>query len=392
MTKEDILNIISSTSSNEEIAEAIYQISKNPICIEDENYHILCYFPHTKTVDSVFNQAMEVGHWSMETVSYINKALDKSVPHQIINLNNRRRMKFNLIFNSVHLGYATILEQDVPLEEIDIDSIQMFMNFLARELYVLKPHEYTVTEDQLLLDLLEGNYVSRKIFLDHLKHTALNVETRYRMVVISLKEYERSKIDSLDSLLENYIPHVVSIVKDNNVIMLTESLESKEHAEEIERLFFKRKLKGIISTPILDLYHTKEKYQLILHLLNYLSEFLNEYYLYDENDYKHLLYLVENNDKKMLWNYVDNEILDLYYYDTRKGTTLCETLLYYLIYDEKLQQAAKNLYLHKNTVTYRLDKAKEVMNYDLSRPMKNHSLVNSLLMVRYLTEQKIDLH
>ena len=42
------------------------------------------------------------------------------------------------------------------------------------------------------------------------------------------------------------------------------------------------------------------------------------------------------------------------------------------------------MYLHKNTITYRLDKIKEIISDDLNDYQKNYAYINSLIILKYL--------
>lgn len=48
---QKIINIINNSKSNDEIVEALYLYISNPIVVTDNNYHLISFFPKSKTID-----------------------------------------------------------------------------------------------------------------------------------------------------------------------------------------------------------------------------------------------------------------------------------------------------------------------------------------------------
>jgi purine catabolism regulator len=64
-----------------------------------------------------------------------------------------------------------------------------------------------------------------------------------------------------------------------------------------------------------------------------------------------------------------NEILgNLIEYDRTQGTDLVQTLSAYFQHNANLAQTAQALYIHRNTLLYRLERAKEIGKFDLDNP------------------------
>lgn len=380
---EEIINIINESKSNDEVVEAMYSFIKNPIAVTDNNYHLLSFFPHNKSIDTVFNDAVKNGYWPLEVVSIVNDVLDKNVPYQIITINNHRRLMFNIIFNQVHLGYCAILEQDQKLEDINIELCSIFVNFLARELYTIKPHQTKVSESQFLEDALIGAYLNRKVFLDKISTTSIKLGVEYKMALISLKTYKYKSYGDLDIIINNLFPNCIKSVKDDYLVILFLSKNNIDYKSSNEK-FNELHISGVISSPIADLYFLNNKYDILNHLLTYLNSTNNHFKLFFENDYKDLLLLLEIKDENILTNAIKDEILTLDNYDKQNNSDLCNTLYAYLINNKSLLQASNELYLHKNTITYRLEKIKEIIQDDLENNKKNLSFINSLMILNYL--------
>lgn len=88
------------------------------------------------------------------------------------------------------------------------------------------------------------------------------------------------------------------------------------------------------------------------------------------DDYAVYQLLNENVDKSRLTRFFESSIGKLYAYDQENGTQLVETLDNYFAYDGNISEAAKNMYIHRNTYIYRMDKIKSILNTDLKNPQK----------------------
>ncbi|MEA5083926.1 MAG: PucR family transcriptional regulator ligand-binding domain-containing protein [Lachnospiraceae bacterium] len=71
-------------------------------------------------------------------------------------------------------------------------------------------------------------------------------------------------------------------------------------------------------------------------------------------------------DKEVLTEYYKNTILLLHEYDQKSGSDLTNVLRCYLAHDGSVNDTADELYLHRNTVNYKLNKAGEILNMNLS--------------------------
>lgn len=380
---QKIISTINNSKSNDEIVEALYLYINNPIVVTDNNYHLISHFPKSKTIDDLFNYSSLNGYWPLEVVSKVNNLLDKTKPYQIIQINENRRLIFNIMFNKIHLGYCVILEQDTKLENIDLDSSQIFIDFLARELYTIKPHELTLTKTQFISDCIDGVYLNRKVFLDRALASEMNLKQKYRLALLSLKEYKYNSYGDLDFSICDIFPNYVKNIRDDTAIILFPDGFDISY-EDVKQAFVKYHLKGLLSSPISDLFYLNFDYEVLSNLLDYLAKSNKNYVFHKENDYKHMLSFFEIKNIHVLNHCIREEIIELNKYDMNNNTQLCDTLYYYLLNNKSLSKSSKAMYLHKNTITYRLYKIKDIINDNLDDAKNNFSYMNSLIILKYL--------
>lgn len=94
--------------------------------------------------------------------------------------------------------------------------------------------------------------------------------------------------------------------------------------------------------------------------------------------------LMNIEDRDVLQDYYDHTIAPLADYDARHGTDLVPVLDSYLSHNCSLQEVAKELFIHRNTVTYRLNKIHELTHLDLTSEEARLALSMGLLLKKML--------
>ena len=80
--------------------------------------------------------------------------------------------------------------------------------------------------------------------------------------------------------------------------------------------------------------------------------------------------LSENVDRDVLARFCQNSIGPLLEFDRQGGTQLTETLDQYFRHNCSISEAAKAMYIHRNTYIYRLEKIKALLGTDLKKSRK----------------------
>ncbi|MBQ2626515.1 MAG: helix-turn-helix domain-containing protein [Eubacterium sp.] len=83
-------------------------------------------------------------------------------------------------------------------------------------------------------------------------------------------------------------------------------------------------------------------------------------------------------DRNELDRYLSPSIAKLQEYDAKMDTHLTETLHTYLLENGSIKETAKRLYLHRNTVIYRINKVRQITNLDL-----DHARIRFLLLLSF---------
>lgn len=99
-----------------------------------------------------------------------------------------------------------------------------------------------------------------------------------------------------------------------------------------------------------------------------------------------ILFSIE--DKQILIEMYHRLLQPLIDYDQKHHGELEKTLFYYLIYGESQITMAKNLYMHRNTINYRMNKIKELLNCQLDTFEEKVPYMLSYYIKKVLEEKK----
>lgn len=84
--------------------------------------------------------------------------------------------------------------------------------------------------------------------------------------------------------------------------------------------------------------------------------------------------LLESTDPVRLGKFVKERIGSLAEYDKENGTSYMFTLYHYLATGGSLNETSKRLYIHRNSVNYRMDRIKSILGMDIGQALNRYEL------------------
>lgn len=96
----------------------------------------------------------------------------------------------------------------------------------------------------------------------------------------------------------------------------------------------------------------------------------------------------QNLDSQNLVHLCNNEIVSLVTHDKKYGTNLTEVLRTYLRCERNTTEAAKALFIHRNTMLYKIHKIESIINADLDNPVLRERLLFSCWVLDYISRYR----
>lgn len=214
-----------------------------------------------------------------------------------------------------------------------------------------------------------------------------------------LYEIRERVMKKLHSLMRNEISRDYILFSYNNDIVLLINYNSEseivkddiqliqnELIERIERFHFNIGA----GTFITEVQQISESYQQASYVLDFLqaTERKNVIYYYKQLGIMRLLWQINQEELK---EFTTEYLAKLIEYDKGNSTEWLDTLGVYLEEGGSIQQAAKRLYIHPNTMSYRVKRIKEILGIDLQEQEVQLNLLAAYKICKYILEDNLDI-
>ncbi|HZJ68600.1 MAG TPA: PucR family transcriptional regulator ligand-binding domain-containing protein [Candidatus Eisenbacteria bacterium] len=392
-----LVNVMLGGGHLQEIAESIYKsIDKNAVAIKDMVFDNSIIFSEPEVRNYIKNSI------DIETYKYRHnrkQMKNKKRSTQSIDLWGDLpvlRHEIPIYSGNMDYGYLYIWENVKELTLIERGVIESSSSLIALDIYKnLSIFESKSTQsNEFIEELLSGD--SEKItealktahlfdFQHHLSYTVLilslkgllNKKSDYFTddnYMSSLKKKHLSIIHKIKTLCEN---KVISASKDNSIVILFSSKKNENPAELRQKISELNKgiadyfdASGYSEDYVLTVGRTYKQAQDLWKSYQEASRsitathkvFERQVIFYDDLGVFRVLFY--DDLKPELEKIMAEELKILVEYDHKKNTELVNTLQQYFECEGNLAQVAENLFIHYNTVVYRLNRIKEIMDID----------------------------
>ena len=385
---KDIYNIILKSNGLNDLIKGYYYLIDNPIMVFNSDFQLVTYISPFLFEDETWNYTIKNGYLKIDLYKKIRRDLKESDDYKIVtSLSSNRRLIINLKDeNKKIIGIMIILEISTKLEDISEEEIRVFSKLTSKILLNQKFNGDSITLNMFFMSLLNNVYKDKQVYLEKIKELNFDLRKDYYLLIF---DFNHQYNDKNRELVENYFRKLFSKIlvsftyKDGYLVILISKLISNNEIESINDFIFKHHFYMIISFKIKDLYPISTIYKDEVKVLKLLEDSIKDYILYDLNNYLPLLPLISLNNEELL-NFINKNISDIYHYDLEFKTNFLDTLYIYLVTNKSLIETSKRLFVHKNTITYRLEKIKELFGVEYDDYNQNIVYITSILIVYYL--------
>lgn len=395
----------------DEIAKALSYLIKCIVFIEDENFNILAYY-YNIPVEDWFKEIIKAGKLSNEVIEEMEK---KGIINQVktykkpVLLNVNKEMKgYTRILAPIFVkneicGYIDVFKNCIDFDKLDLIAIEQATTVATIE--IMKKQEIMQAEGkakkEFFENLLLGNIIDSTEIKKMLRNYNINLRGDIAIIVINMSYENAIKIEkedfrSITNVLMSYFQqnNFVILRRSEDVILIVGLEEKNDKKDDKVYSLCKILLKNLgnmndITFGISD-YHANiteisegyKEAKRTLELMKVLKNkkekivFYKEIWIYD---------FLLNIDKEKLKKYCDKKLLRVLEYDaTNKGEDLFHTLEVFLDCMGRHNLAAEKLFIHRNTLNYRLNKIREILDCDLNDPFIRMKIEIGLKIINLL--------
>lgn len=397
-----LLNTFVDETDLEEIVDIASKLINNPLIVLDNSYKVLAFSKSRKVEDYQWKQNIKRGYCTYEYIAGFNsiegvKNSPQSNQPFIINCftSPLRRCISKLYLKNLQLGYVISIESNSPFEEMDMGLFTLISNLIAKTVSIKNRLDQNINNkayDSILIDCLDGNFKSKTAFYERMQGTEFNTDSFYKILLIDISRYDN--FDPGNEHLRTFIKKLFfkswSICYKNNIVVLIDIHQKEYNIKEIlerEIDFFKgNKLKIGISDTFSDLYDLSEYYRQATRALH-IAKRINPRELFSNYDgyrFYDLIATAKKHDE--IRSFYCSDFIKILKYDKKHDTQYFETVFQYLQHNRNLSKSAENLHIHKNTVSYRIRKIREIFNIDFDNTYKRFKLYYSYLIAKMVEE------
>jgi len=395
--------------SLDEFADLISQVLKCPITIEDANHRLLAYSTHDERTDparvstiigrrvpeKVINQL-----WKEGTIPAL---LSTREPIRVKNMNDiglNNRVAISIWKQDEVLGFIWAIEIDKRLSDEDFDLLKKAADAAKNKLLQLQTRKNKKEEhsQEFFWKLLTGHLKGEKEIIENFQSLKITPAPSFAVVVFQFRKNITSKEEQLISYLlktSQRLKIMLNTIDCNQLILLVSATNIDEPFHELDHFAqtFIWKMNdryGIMEiTPVYSSIYMD--YQLIgkafgetLAVLSIKEKFPIEtknIYNYQKLGIYQLFELIL--EKRRNEDYENYSLKRLHQYDKKHNSNLVETLEVFLNLDNNINDAAKELNVHANTLNYRLKRITEIGDVNFKDPNQKMIIFLDLKLEKY---------
>ena len=385
-------------SSLQQICDLAYEIMGNPVFISDMAHTILAYTKCVEVDDESWQRHIVRADLERNTiiqsreVSTVHEAsaetkmpvvvTDGQVPYP--------RLIKALVSEGQPVGVMVLTAYLRPLEQEDIQLMELISSFAETR---LNRDRYHVTTDgnaveNYFIQLLEGAQYSREQVDKRMNVLGFSLrECAYVLCICPAQATERAG-ESLRPMLEEFkrLPFSRTFLYNSALVCVYSCGQDisnwETQAPKLTELLRRWELVAGVSRRLNSLERLRDYYRQAQSTLE-LGCRLQREFLYCRYDDLSSFQLFQCVPVERLMRYCHQNIQELGDYDRLHHTELCATLQVYLEQTKSLVRTAEILFIHRNTVRYRINKCMELLGSDLEDGNEIFAFILSLRMLEY---------
>lgn len=367
MNKKELINAFFSDNSVAELTKTASMLFKASVMVTDSSFHIVSY-SGTEKLSLGYKTAVMHGELSVSACRKIEECFSGNLEQTAFFQNGGKNYAAGILNSGgTEVGYA-VFEFDGKPKLPEKEDLLLCCGLLAKQLFLeSRKNGVLSTADEILTDLFDSKFENEQIFNLRVSGTFLSHFSPEKFAIIKLGEKSLCDLNSVkNAVKDGFHASYPFFYKDGLITFI-----HKDH--DIEKLISiceNFSLKAVISVKANSLYEMKNEYKILEKEMEYFSAKQKSFAVYEENFavFSVLSSLTKTNAFK------DPDIQKIYEYDIKNHTDLCLTLYLYLTNNRSRLKTGKKLFIHPNTVSYRLSKIEEELEVDISKPFDFYKL------------------
>jgi sugar diacid utilization regulator len=375
MKKEELISFVLDNDDLDPITSACAEYLSCPLVVIAKSLAIISYSSSLIIPDFPWQNAVKRGYITLEFGTALNNweyLRDQNSPMDCITVNQisqYRRRFYKLTYHGRFVGYLNIGELKGSLDDIKAEDINLVRSIIAKEVSMRRKFiKSTGTEEEVLISLINYEYVDRLHYLEMVKGTSFAKENDYRIACINIHHqgsYNAGE-DTLKEKLQEFFPDSCIVVFDEIMtIAFTQTdsiLEDTQKMKKLTDFLTKVRMPLAYSEIFHDMFQAPAYKAQAMFALEHRPD---QRIIIDYGEVQ-LLDLLYQVDRNKLSNYCSPEIIAVHQYDEEHHSEYLKTIRAFIAEGGSSKMTASSLNVHRNTLHYRLEQIEHLFQIDLS--------------------------
>jgi len=397
----DLTHLLTQDVDIGDIEVMAYKILKNPMIITDESFKVIAYSKSIEINDPIWLTIVGNNYCPsdiVEMTDYNNfwQRLSRAGRPLFVDSEGFkpyvRRAVAEVRAGGKVRGYIALLEVNKPIKERDLQMLQMVAELvgikLAEKDAVSKALDQS--DQEFIRDLFSGVMPSEKMA----RNRALSLGWRLSrwFVVFSIKPREKdvyigTKLDSIKDRLSRFFPFCVYSFNGKSAFYILSfedrNIWKKLLNYEVKKIMIEEKLVCFSGLPVEALMELHESYEQAVksaRFFEFLSGDLAKSAVYKYSELAIFDMLLELSKKIDVKAVTSQALLKIMETDEKEGTEYMKTLKCFFENNQNVGATADSMYVHRNTINYRLNKIRSILEEDFDNPLMRLHLYISILL------------
>lgn len=392
--REFIDQMLEAGNMNEE-AELCAEYLQNPVVVISPSLAIITNSQKRVIPDHTWQNAVHRGYITLEFGNSLNSwDTLKDQDHDcltVCTISHYRRRFFRLMHGKTVVGYLNIGEVDRPLDEIPDSVISLVCHFLTHSILNQQQSLQSAGNraEDIVTELLQNSYVDRLHYLERITGTAFASPAARRIACLNVKGLNSYNAgdDSLRDEISALLPGSTATVLNQKIYILMPFVADIEKnnkiKERLEKWLLKKHISIGISDVFYDLYQSGRFKAQAEYALTHIPH--KTICWYEEVIAQDMLEHIPAETRNY---YCCMSIREIAQYDKEHNTQYIQTLKAWLSSGTHLKETSYILKMHRNSISYRLQKIQDEFALDLNDCSMYLSWLMSCIILSAPQEQK----
>ena len=329
---------------------------------------------------------------TQDTSEYISKASNNYTIIRLIRYKDRVAARLCLILNGPDTDPAYT------------DYMAILGNAIAEYLFSKQSVDYASNAElgSLVADIMEGRIVNQNELDQRMKQVKLIAHRYFHLMIVSFDQTgSRSPIpwNYVISQLQYIFPYSNITTYNGDILLIIQKRQRKSRVKFNEKYLMNLleqyngfSCMGNASEFIMSLPPMYHQVHGALRIGSRLDPKRRIYYYEDFAMYQIVELAADSEIKHLssrnLAHLCNNEMIALIMYDQKYNTNMADILLTFLRYERNTTKAAEALFMHRNTLLYKIKKIEEIIDRDLEDPDFRARMLFSGYVVNYMRKYR----